>query len=133
MKKSRALIKASVIIVSLISATSIYAGSVKLNLSADSTPTNPQVFYCDSGKGDDRILLRNHAQKIKGFNKNGTLTIKGSDLNKVYFQAYHDPNYRTDDPGYVQGNSVISSLDCNTGMGKPGENRTLVSGSFNLQ
>lgn len=133
MKKSCAFIKASVITISLICATSIYAGSVKLNLSADSTPTNPQAFYCESGKGDDRILLRNHAQKIKGFNKNGTLTIKGSDLNKVYFQAYHDPDYRTNDPGYVQGQSLMSSIDCNTGMGKPGENRTLISGSFNLQ
>lgn len=116
-----------------LSVNQAHATTFTLPLSKHTTKEAPEAFFCTATKyetvaNDDRIFMTNTGQMVKGFTNAGSLIIPADKLNKVYFQAYHDPSEQFKNiPDYITATAGIYQLSCNYG---PGTNRTLIDGPF---
>jgi hypothetical protein len=92
-------------------------------------PTVHENFYCTvaGGTDTDKVEAFNHAEMITGFNEFGKLeNITASDINKYYFDAYHD-NEKSD-PGiaWFKVLNTKAQIICQPGTG----DRELIPGPY---
>lgn len=126
MKKSTCIL----LTVTMLFASNVLAASSTIfDLSKNSTKDNLQTFNCTATDVDTKVFIQNLAQLIKGFDNQGQLFITQDDLNKVYFQAYHDPKDIYDKIGgqIIAATTGNGTIKCELGEGT---NRTLIKGDF---
>lgn len=125
--------------VSLVATGSVLAAGKNINGSCEgvevytfkhTSPNTHEQISCTAPDGVT-VEFSNYAEMVKGFDKNGHLSIKSDELKKYYFDAYHDVDY-VGQHGKLC--TTTSGVVCYEGKHAPDEkkDRDLVPGDYGL-